>query len=416
MKSSDGLVKHGIFMFLATSVTNFSNYLFQVFMGRILGPASYGVLISLLSVLLIISVPTAALQTVIAKYVSNFKVRSENAKMSYLLVRSTRKLSLCAVLGFTVFAFASGRVASFLQIPSVTPVIILGTAIPLALIIPIAYGSLQGLQRFGHLGANMIATALGRLIFGVILVYLGLGVNGAVAASTLSLMLSLLLAFMPLRFLYSQTSGNAELNSSEIYRYLWPVLIGLSSVAIITNMDVIMVKHFFGAVEAGYYSGAALAGKVVLFLPAAVAMVMFPKTSELHARKQDSLAILWKSLSLVGAMCGLVTLVYFLFPSFIISLLLGTRYSQSAPLIGLLGLAMTFFALLNVLVLYQLSISSSRFVFPLVTGTLLQGILLSLFHQTLVQIIFVMAGTSSILVLITGWTASRAGKKSFQES
>jgi len=66
-------------------VANVGNYVFHVFMSRSLGPADYGILASLLSVFLIVSVPVGAIQTSINKYTSNFTAQGQYEKIIGLL-------------------------------------------------------------------------------------------------------------------------------------------------------------------------------------------------------------------------------------------------------------------------------------------------------------------------------------------
>jgi len=400
---SDNLIKHGTLMFVATSMANVANYVFHVLLGRMLGPADYGILMSLISLLMIISVPAGALQTVITKYVSQFKAKEEYAKINRLILVSIKRLFWYGLLAFLVFAFLSGYVAAFLRIPSRVPVIVLGLVLLVSIILPVLSGGLQGLQIFEHLGGYIITGGVLRVVFGVLLVSLGLGVSGAIGASALSTAIVLVLAFVSLRFIYGWKDENVRLNSSEMYRYFWPVLATVLCFMVLTNTDIILVKHFFSPVEAGHYSAAAVFGKIVLFLPAAIVMVMFPKTSELHALEKDSSLILWKSLLGVGFLCGVVTAGYFLFPRLIVSVLFGVKYLSAVPLIGLFGLAMTFFSLVNILIFYHLSVHNLRFIYALVTCTLLQVTAVWFFHRTLTQVLYILIGSGILLILVNGY-------------
>ncbi len=397
---SDNLIKHGTLMFVATSIANVANYVFHVLMGRMLGPADYGILMSLISLLMIISVPAGAFQTVITKYVSQFKAKEEYAKINRLILVSAKRLFWCGLLAFLVLALLSGYVAAFLRIPSRVPVIVLGLVLLVSIILPVLSGGLQGLQIFEHLGGYIITGGVLRVVFGVLLVSLGLGVSGAIGASALSTAIVLVLAFVSLRFIYGWKDENVRLNSSEMYRYFWPVLATVLCFMVLTNTDIILVKHFFSPVEAGHYSAAAVFGKIVLFLPAAIVMVMFPKTSELHALEKDSSLILWKSLLGVGFLCGVVTAGYFLFPRLIVSVLFGVKYLSAVPLIGLFGLAMTFFSLVNILIFYHLSVHNLRFIYALVACTLLQVGAIWVFHRTLMQVLYILIGSGILLILV----------------
>ncbi|KKM05759.1 hypothetical protein LCGC14_1750850 [marine sediment metagenome] len=416
MKATDSLAKQGIFILAASTVANASNFFFQFIIGRMLGPAEYSVLTALLSLFMILSVPTQTIQTVVAKYAATFKAKKNNAKISYLLFRSLKKLSLVGILSFVLFTFASGLIASFLKIPSVAPVIALGSIVAIALVTPMGRGVLQGLQEFNYLGVSYIIDALLRLAIGILLVWLGFKATGALAASFFATFIALGFVFIPLKFLFGQKGKPVNFDSSEIYNYFWPVLITLLCFTTLTNVDIILVKHFFSPEQAGLYSAASLMGKIVLFFPAAFSMVMFSKTSELHAQNADSKHILKKSLLFVGSMCAAITISYFAFPSFLISIVYGPQFIPGAHLLGLFGIAMCFFSLLNILLLYYLSVHQLRFIPVLVGATILQVTILWFVPLKPVQVIYVLIANALLLLILVPAIQSFSEQKRLKEA
>ena len=61
---------------------------------------------------------------------------------------------------------------------------------------------------------------------------------------------------------------------------------------------------------------------------------------------------------------------------------------------------MFFFALSNILFMYQLSLNQTKFVFSLIAAVLLEIILIAFFHQTLTQVIWILLVIGAILFLI----------------
>ncbi len=135
MRLFDKLTKQVGLLFISSMVVNVSNYLFQVFMGRSLGPADYGILASLFSLFMILSVPAGVLQTVTAKYTSNFRAHKKLGKIAKLVKGLLKRVSLFGLLGFILFIIASKFISSFLHIPSRLPVIITGVALIFAIIL-----------------------------------------------------------------------------------------------------------------------------------------------------------------------------------------------------------------------------------------------------------------------------------------
>ena len=342
----DSLTKYMGVMFIASMLANVANYFFHIFMSRALGPGDYGILASLSSLFLILSVPIGTIQTTVAKYTSHFKALENYIRISQLFSTSLKKLFLIGIVSFLIFIGFSKYIASFLQTPSLLPIIIIGTCLPVSFILPLIWGELQGLQEFNYLGSNIVLQAFSKLALGILLVYLGWRVNGALLGYVLSPLIAFSFAIIYLLHIF-QRQKNAEnsqetfqdskhfqkldstieysskdsfpkeiLNFSEkqiglpnIFIYSLPVALTILCFTLLTNGDVLLVKHFFVPYQAGYYSAASIVAKIIIYLPGAIGIVMFPKTSELYALNQDSLGVLKKSLLYTVIICGGILIV-----------------------------------------------------------------------------------------------------------
>lgn len=399
-KQKNTLAIQSIFMLAATSTANASNLVFTIIIGRLLGPSEYSILISLLSILTIISVPTQTIQTVIAKYSATFKATESYEKMGYLFTEALKKLTIYGSVSFLIFVLISKPIAKFLNIVTIAPIFVLGFTFGIALIVPVGRGVLQGLQKFNYFAINSIVEAFSRLIIGITLVLLGLKASGALAASGISAIIGIILIFIPLKFLFHKKNKPIDFNSSEMYKYFWPVLITLFCFTALTFMDIIIVKHYFSPLQAGIYGAASQMGRIVLFLPATLSMILFSKSAELHAKNVNSSHILKQILLFVGFLCATVTISYFIFPEFIISLMFGSEYYSSAPLMGPFGIAMTIFALINIFIFHNLSIHNFRFIPFLVILTIIQIILMLTIPLTPLRVIYILITNGSLLLIV----------------
>ena len=173
-------------LFIATMLMNFFGYLFHFYVGRKLGPVDYGIYGALSSILYLLTVPYTAIQITITKFVSNFKMSNEYAKIKYLIIASIIKLGIYGIIFVAFFLSLSKIIANFLHIGTLTPLFLLGLLFIISILIPINRGVLQGLQNFKNLGYSYIMEGFLKLLFGIILVGLGFGVNGAIGAIILS--------------------------------------------------------------------------------------------------------------------------------------------------------------------------------------------------------------------------------------
>jgi O-antigen/teichoic acid export membrane protein len=287
------------------------------------------------------------------------------------------------------------------------------------MVIPVPWGGLQGLQKFGSLALNLIMNGGSKCVLGILFVLLGLGVSGALSAVVISYFFTTVLSYLILRMALNQEKrkadpeGNPEEKNqadfSKVYTYSLPVGLTLFCFMALTNIDLIWVKHFFQPIEAGYYSIAQMVGKIIFVFTFPIVMVMFPKIASLKMEDQGKKArsILGHSLTTGVFLCGGATLISLLFPSLIVQFLSGEVYLECIPLVGLFSINMSLYSLSLILLYYQLSIDQRRFLYPLVLCTLIQSGLIVLLHKSLFQVLLMVGLIALGLLVINLYLAYR---------
>ena len=129
-------------------------------------------------------------------------------------------------------------------------------------------------------------------------------------------------------------------------------------------------------------------------------MLLLPKASEQHARGQSAAGLLGKSLLSVSLLSGGATIVFFLFPSLIVSTFFGEQYLANASLLGLYGLAMMSYSLVNVWLFYYLATREQRYSYIILAGAIVQVSLFMILPLTLKAMIGVMIGIGVCLSLV----------------
>ncbi len=387
-------------MFIGIALLNLFNLLYNLFMVRYLPPIDYGHLNSLLALFMMISVPAATVQTAITRFVSPLHAQGEYVHMKGLIRHFLIVMSMSAILLCFVIFVASSWISSFLQISSHKLVFLLGVSLLFAMVNPVLWGGLQGLQRFGALILNLIINGGLKLALGIAFIFLGLKLLGAMGAIAIAYFITFILSLFMLKWylpksipLVDDVQGISRDNPSyvgEIYYYFFPAGISLFCFTLLTNIDLILIKHYFPPIEAGYYSIAQMAGKIILTLPLPIVTVMFPKLSALRAKSQDKegLSILGQSLTMASLLCLVVAALGFLFPSFIIKVLSGKVYLECVPLLRWFCVNMTLFSLNSILLYYHLSRQKHGFLHPLLFFSMTQTVLIILFHHSLNQVLF----------------------------
>ncbi|MCX6751055.1 MAG: oligosaccharide flippase family protein, partial [Candidatus Pacearchaeota archaeon] len=273
----DEFLKGSLVLMLSLGVFNILNYVFQISMARLLGPAEYGILAVLMSLAYIFNIPSEAIQTITSGYTSKFNVRRENGKIKDLMIRGLKKGLVFSAVAFLIFLLLSFWLSNLLRIPKYL-LLVTGLVIVGSFITPITRGILQGTKRFFALGMNMILESALKVILAIVLVTAGFGAIGGIIGLALALLGAFILSFLPLKIILN---SKRERNDFEkVYSYNLPGLIAVTSIVLIYSLDIIFARIFFSPIAAGQYAFVSLVGKAIFFANMAIGKAMFPLTSE----------------------------------------------------------------------------------------------------------------------------------------
>ncbi|MDP8215393.1 MAG: oligosaccharide flippase family protein [Candidatus Euphemobacter frigidus] len=407
-------IRHTGIMVLGTGLVNIFNLVYQLGLVRLLSVVEYGVLNSLISLTVLASQFTVPFYPVLARSFSIYIARNESGRVRILLKRATRDLGIIAAILLLILILASGPIATWLQIGQSYYIILVGFVISASTLAVVPGAFLWGWQRFTHLAALGILPAGLKLAVGLALVGAGLGVSGALGGYVTVPLCMILVGFTFIHFLRrdfpeEEEAGDKEcVSMASIYKYFIPTGIALFSFSVLTNFDVILVKHFFPPREAGFYSVAQMVGKIILFLPGAISIVIFPKAASAQARSQASFSILRKGLVVVASVNVVAMLVCAVFPGFVLKILTGKTDPESVRLVPWFALAMSFYALTWLNIFYHLSIHSTRFIPYLAGFALAQTVIIAAYHPGLKSVLIILT-IFSIFSFIVTLALSRSG-------
>lgn len=400
LKNIDTFTRNIIIVFTGTTLVNLFNLLYQLLIAHRLSPADFAAFNSLLSIFMLISSPLGTLQMAVAKYCAEFNAQNQIGRIKFLLFDLIGKTSLFAIFTFLFFWFILGYIMNVLRIPLVSCAYILALLLAFSWLTPVFSGAVQGLEFFGWLAFGSVLSGAFKLALAFAFVLLGYNVAGALGALLISTLIGLVILYFPLGRFISRKVAKEGINYKDIITYLFPIAISYFSFIALISFDMVLVKYFFSAQDSGIYSLAQMVGKIFLFLPGAVSIVMFPRTSGLKAKNMDTVLTLKRSLLYVLGLCVFAILLYNFFPNLVLKILTGKAYPESVLLGRLFSVSMSFFALLFILISYFLSIKDLRFIKHLVLFTGLQVLAIILFHRSLMQITLVLCVNAILLFLI----------------
>ena len=135
-------------------------------------------------------------------------------------------------------------------------------------------------------------------------------------------------------------------------------------------------------------------------MPAAIVAVLLPKVASRVARGARTSDILSGSLVVTAVFCVVATVIYAIAPDMILSLTFGSDYAAAAGLLWLFGVAMTAFALVNVLFIYDLGRGRARMSWILCAAAVAQLALFALIHSSPQALVFADIAVAYPLLLV----------------
>ncbi len=396
MGFSKELAKGSIVLFLSVNIFNLFNLIFNFAGARLLGPADYSILATLMSIIFIFSIPNETVHAIISRYTTKFFVQSNKGQIKSLMIKSLKKFSLLSLICFIIFSALSFFLEDLLSIDSLL-LMFTGLFIFGAFLLPITRGILQGTKKFNSLGFTYVSESSIKLVIAIVFIILGFGVYGAMGGVILGGILAFVFSFFSLKDVLKVKSKKAD--TAGIYNYAIPTLISMACIMIFFSLDIILAKAFFSEEIAGQYAAISNLGKAIFLGTWGVSRAMFPIVSEKHDTKKDSRAILEQSLLTVFFISLAVLVLYFIFPRQIVGILYGTDYIAAAGLLIYPSIAMAILSLTNVFVLYNLCVNQPKRNYVTLVFVLIQIILLSLFHSSVLQF-SIMLIISNILLFL----------------
>jgi O-antigen/teichoic acid export membrane protein len=347
-----------------------------VIAGRALGPADYGSVLALVSVLTILAVPGAAMQTLTAAQVSRAALRS--ASTAAAEVDALTRLGELLALGVTaLLLLAALPLARVFAIDSVSVVALTGLAAGVGVLLATARGVTQGHRQFGRLSAALVAEPALRLVALVTSLVAGLRVG----APILAFLVGYAGIYVVLRT--TQSRKAAEPGTRHMWRRLREIIpysCAVTIAAALYNADVLVARVALSPDGAGTYSAGAVLGRAVFFLGGAASMALLPLVASAETARARRRYLL-EALVLTAGAAGVPAAAYALAPQLAIMATFGSAYMPLQDDLWRFGASMLLYALANLALSYLIAVRRWQVIAPLLAVQLTQIATLAAFHQ-----------------------------------
>jgi O-antigen/teichoic acid export membrane protein len=388
------ILNGSIILLIGSVVVSLANFGYNIGVARLLGPSDFSHAAAAVTILMLISAITLAFQLVCTKLIA----RAEAVTAKAAVYQNLRRRAWVIGVGLGIFMLlTAGLLTSYLRLSS--PWIMVLLAIGLTIYVPLGVkrGGLQGTCRFRGLAWNMAAEAITKFAGALVLIAMGFGVLGAVAAISASVILAYCLPDQA-----SELRGPALAGPAGHVGEGRQAIVFFIGQVIISNIDILIVKHFFRPDDAGLYAAIALVGRLLYFAAWSVISAMFPVSAERRDNSRSG-SLLAVPLLLVTAMSVVFVLLLAAFPTLVFQSLFGAHFHSAVGDLNLLlsmnAAATGVYAIAVVLITYEMSrsIANTGWLQLVVSGLIVLGI--SWFHSTLLEVIVVQQVLRVVLLI-----------------
>jgi len=407
------------------------NYAYNLFVNRALTAADYATFAAILGALSILSVPVGTVQTVAARYSAEFQAENNISKQRTLYNYLFSRLLVVGLLIFTAFAFFPAHIASiFVENPKaslIIPVILIGLGFIFTLLIPVNRGFMQGRQQFFGLSVNFVGDSFFRVVLGLAflipLTNLAFGdaikqvmtqslkiqhdwaVAGAVGAVVAGTFLAYLISFGPVADVLKAKAKKVRIDFTEVNKYIWPTLLMYIFLSLLFNIDIILVNRYavpgtsLTPANAGEYATLSTLAKLVFYITGPIVTVMFPMIADRIKKGVKHYTLLVATLVTVLLTSVVMLGIFAAAPAAVVGLLT-PDYVGVAQFLVPMTVIFLVYGLINVMTNYFLSLKDYAFLIPLGVMSVVEIILISLFHSTVVQVIQMVIISQTVLLLL----------------
>jgi O-antigen/teichoic acid export membrane protein len=171
-------------------------------------------------------------------------------------------------------------------------------------------------------------------------------------------------------------SDHHERPLRELVGRAWAPVAALALIAVLQNIDVIVVKHVAEKNAAGAYAAAAVIAKGVIWLAVGLGLYLLPEAARRTRMGLDARPVLVRTLSLVAFVSAPAVLLYVVAARPVLVAVFGQAYASGAGALPVLAIAMSLLACAYLSVQYLLALERANFLWALAIAAIAEPLVL----------------------------------------
>ena len=390
-------VRGSILLTSANLLANLLNYLFNLFVGRGLGPVVYGELATVFSYIFVIAAPLGVVNTMLVRKLGEAgekRRRLASSLVTWFFIHLEKW-----GWSFVILFLLSPWLAKWFNL-TLLSVVFLSVFALLAFINAIYLAVFNGLKFFGLIALLVVTAAIFKFLGALFVLW---GEGNLTSIYSLMLIGSGVSLFISFRVF----NKKVRVSTTKIDKRLWSVVqsplfiqttLVVLSLTLLSNLDLMFVKKFSQPVVAGWYGVWSLWAKVILYAiaPLSGLVLVFTSASEHQEKKHKFLHFSLISLFLVFLF---VFVIYLFEGHFLIQAIYGIKFINIAPFLKLAAVFGFLYTLIHLFTNYYLA-QKDKITLILPASIPPQIIFLYLNRSNFVSIMWVEILLSSVLATI----------------
>ncbi len=414
LKSSQFL-RHNAIFFIGAIAVGALNYVYYPVLGRLLTPASFGEVQTLVSLFLQLTIFLNVVSLITVNIIANARNQEHAART---IIDFEKAATLFGLGLLIVSIIAAPWLQALLRFESGWPFVLLGMAFIVSVPFTFRTSYLRGKQRFGAASLSNILVAGAKLVCSAALVAVGLGTFGAilglVGAQIFALGFAVIQArkhgFIRVDFKNYLTWPSIERLKPEL-GYAGVVLVVSLAITLQYSVDILFVKHYFDPHVAGLYAGIAAVARIVFFATASIVQVMIPAIKLAQSPKKNR-AILTKSALLLVGIGGCFWLLCVSMPDVVVSTLMGSSYAQLAHVLPNLASSIFVISVLNLIMAYFTALRRRAVAIVGIIGSAVTFCVMLLHHNSVEAVVdSMLLGSLAMGVIVVLWVTGTKLKR-----
>lgn len=399
------LISGSSIVFAGSFLMGIGNYVYNLLMGRMLSVSDYGLLTSLSSLLILLGLFGSSFTSIFAKFSASYKGAENHKGMQALFSYGFRFVSIFSAGLLIILLLLIPVFEGFLHVSNISYIVLIIAAVIFTLFLTLPQGFLQGRMQFVTLSAANLSQPFIKIALAVLLLSFGMGVRAPLIAISFSVLVPAVILYWYFGRQFQKKEIPGEFDSQtfqkEFIRYTYTYFLAGIGIALMSNTDILLVRHYFNDIVSGQYAALSLMGKAIFYLVSPINFAFFPLIAYKRERKERLFGTLLLAFGIVTLASVALSFIYFAFPALILRIFFPSpAYRMLGGYLGFFSLYILVFSLVTLLSNFLLSVNRTEIYKSSLLSAFVQIVLIVLFHNSLYQVIGSMFFSSLLFFVI----------------